>query len=117
MTRPTWIRRALKAGTSHRAATRRPRLRLDPLEGRDVPAAGMLDPTFGNGGIVTTDFGIPSNDFGASVVQADGKVVVAGYSFEAGTGLDFAVARYNADGSLDASFGIGGRVLIDFGSA
>jgi uncharacterized delta-60 repeat protein len=43
-------------------------------------------------------------------LQPDGKIVVAGSS-----GLDFALARYNADGSLDAGFGSGGTVTTDFG--
>ena len=47
------------------------------------------------------------------LVQPDGKLVVAG---EAGTatGQDFALARYNPDGSLDTSFGSGGWVVTDF---
>ena len=47
------------------------------------------------------------------LLQPDGKLVVAG---EAGTvnGADFALARYNADGTPDTSFGNGGRVVTDF---
>ncbi len=68
-----------------------------------------LDSTFGNDGKVITDFG--GTDQGRAVaVQKDGKIVVAGTS-----GSDFAVARYNTDGSLDASFGMGGLVITDFG--
>ncbi|MDL2357579.1 MAG: delta-60 repeat domain-containing protein, partial [Pseudomonadota bacterium] len=55
-------------------------------------------------GNVTTDFGTASvrtNDIGRAVaVQADGKILVAGSSES-----DFALARYNSDGSLDSSFG------------
>ena len=58
------------------------RLRLERLENRVVlTAAGDLDPTFGIGGLVTTDFSNGSIDLGAAmVVQDDGKMVVAGNS-------------------------------------
>jgi uncharacterized delta-60 repeat protein len=85
------------------------RLRLEHLEGRDVPAAiGALDPSFGTGGLVTTDFGAV-DQARAVAVQPDGKIVAAGV----GTGnVNFAVARYNPDGSPDPTFG-GGDGLID----
>src|SRR5262249_26976927 len=51
----------------------------------------------------------------AIAVQPDGKIVVAGSSFSNATGEDIALARYKADGSLDPSFGVGSRVLTDFG--
>jgi uncharacterized delta-60 repeat protein len=47
-------------------------------------------------------------------LQSDGKIVVAGYSDTPGTGFDFATVRYNADGTLDTSFGTGGFVIEDF---
>ena len=72
-------------------------------------ADGSLDTSFGNDGSVTTSLGA-SNDVGQSVaVQADGKIIVAGYS-ENGSDYDFALVRYNTDGSLDTSFGSGGIV-------
>jgi uncharacterized delta-60 repeat protein len=76
-----------------------------------VEAAGELDPTFGTGGRVLTDVSGTggSDDAQALVIQPDGKIVVAGTS----RGGDFALARYNLDGSLDFSFGAGGRVLTD----
>ncbi|QOZ66399.1 hypothetical protein WN72_08270 [Bradyrhizobium arachidis] len=81
-------------------------------------ADGSLDPTFGNGGIVTTDFG---TQFGQAevatsvVVQSDGKIVVGG---ETGNGFEgsFTLARYNDNGTLDASFGAGGKVVTDLAS-
>lgn len=74
-------------------------------------ADGSLDPGFGTGGLVTTDFG--GDDFArALVLQDDGKLVAAGGSFD---GSDFALARYEADGSLDPTFGTGGLVTTDFG--
>jgi uncharacterized delta-60 repeat protein len=67
-------------------------------------AAGDLDLTFGSGGRVVTDFG--GDDFVASVaVQPDGKIVALGQS-----GGQFALARYNTDGSLDPGFGAGGKL-------
>ncbi|KQP53645.1 cadherin-like domain-containing protein, partial [Methylobacterium sp. Leaf108] len=78
---------------------------------------GNLDTSFNGTGKVLTPVGI-ENDFGASVtVQADGKIVVAGYGIGSGTGTDFAVVRYNADGSLDTGFGAGGKVLTQVGSS
>ncbi|MEZ5842967.1 MAG: delta-60 repeat domain-containing protein [Hyphomicrobiaceae bacterium] len=68
-------------------------------------ADGTLDTSFGGGdGIVTTPIG-SSHDQGFSVtMQPDGKIVVAGYSFN-GSNNDFALIRYNADGTLDTGFG------------
>ena len=60
---------------------------------------GSLDTSFGNGGVVTTDFGYNDIAFGIAL-QSDGKIVLSG-----GSDGDFALARYNTDGSLDASFG------------
>ncbi len=76
-------------------------------------AGGILDTSFGTGGKVTTNFG--GDDRGFSVaLQDDGKIVVAGTKFAGGSG-DFALARYNAAGSLDATFGTGGKVTTNFG--
>ena len=77
-------------------------------------ANGSLDPTFGTGGKVTTDFGHGEVAF-ALALQPDGKIVVAGGSF-VGVG-DFALARYSPDGNLDPTFGTGGKVTADFGGA
>jgi uncharacterized delta-60 repeat protein len=78
---------------------------------------GTLDTSFGNSGRVTTDFNLFSIDsVSALAVQADGKIVAGGYgSFGLGGNDDFALARYNTDGSLDMSFGSGGRTTTDFG--
>src|SRR5262245_17690173 len=75
---------------------------------------GTLDTTFGTGGRVLTDFGSSTDSANAMVVQSDGKIVVAGQTSRSGTGSELAVARYNADGSLDTSFGAGGKVITDF---
>jgi uncharacterized delta-60 repeat protein len=70
-------------------------------------ANGSLDTTFGNGGKVTTQIGASSEEAYSVKVQPDGKIVVAGFSNN-GSNADFAVVRYNADGSLDTSFGVVG---------
>lgn len=76
-------------------------------------ASVLLDPSFGQGGKVVTDFGSSSSTAYGAAVQQNGKIVVAG---TAGTdsGSDFALARYNPNGSLDATFGEGGVVTTDF---
>ncbi|MFT3820652.1 MAG: hypothetical protein QM750_24055 [Rubrivivax sp.] len=79
---------------------------------------GGLDPGFGSGGKVSTAFGNGnrSDEAQAVAVQPDGKILVAGSSDQGATGYDFALARYHADGTLDASFGSGGRVTTSFGN-
>ena len=75
---------------------------------------GSLDPSFDNDGKQTIDFGSDSDPGFGVALQADGKIVVAGYSDQGVTGFDFAVARLNDTGSLDNSFGSGGKQTIDF---
>jgi uncharacterized delta-60 repeat protein len=77
---------------------------------------GTLDTTFGSGGIVTTPVGIGHDAANALVIQSDGRIVAAGYSYN-GSNYDFALVRYNTDGSLDATFGTGGIVTTPIGSA
>ena len=72
---------------------------------------GIVDSSFGTGGKVTTDFGGSSSAY-ALAIQADGKLVAAGGALN-----DFALARYNSDGSLDSGFGTGGKVTTDFGGS
>ena len=75
-------------------------------------AAGDLDPSFGVGGKVTTAFIMTLSDSRVALaLQPDGKLVAAGESDR-----DFGLARYLSDGSLDGTFGVGGRVVTDFGS-
>src|SRR5204862_395505 len=77
---------------------------------------GSLDTTFGNGGKVTTDFFGANDSASAVVITGGGKIVVAGVAFSAGL-PDFALARYNADGSLDSSFGSAGKTVVAFAGA
>jgi len=81
-----------------------------------------LDPSFGAGGVVFTPFNpvsIFANGAGAAAVkiQSDGKIVAAGWLDDTGTYSDFALVRYNPDGSLDSTFGIDGKVVTDFGAS
>ena len=78
---------------------------------------GILDTGFNGNGKVTTGFGTGTDDAGLGMaLQSNGEIVVAGYSGDGGGfAYDFAVASYNSDGTLDTSFGAGGKVTTDFG--
>ena len=76
------------------------------------PPPGSLDTTFGTGGIVAIGNRAWANALG---IQTDGKIVAAGYSSN-GSNEDFSLVRYNADGSLDTTFGTGGIVTTTIGS-
>lgn len=66
---------------------------------------GLLDPNFGNGGVVISPVSMTFEDGARAVaVQADGKIVAVGYVDSGNGNYDFAVARYNTDGSLDTTF-------------
>ena len=77
-------------------------------------SGGNLDPTFGSGGIVTTDIG-GSDSASSLVLQTGGGILVAGSSFN-GLDSDFVIVRYDPFGILDPTFGIGGKVITDFGN-
>ena len=76
---------------------------------------GTLDTSFGQFGLVLTDFG---GDDAAVAVGLDiqGRIVVAGQTTARGDGLDFVTARYSANGQLDLTFA-GGSTLTDFGNS
>lgn len=93
------------------------------FQGGGVPAdfavaildpSGSPDPTFGVQGKVTTDFFGSNDEASAVAVQADGKIVVAGRANDVGMGSDFGIVRFAPDGSLDGSFGVGGKTTTDF---
>ena len=78
---------------------------------------GSLDATFGTGGKVVTAFSPAAETANELALQADGKILVAGNFFSTATqSVDFLVARFNANGLLDSSFGSGGIVGINQGS-
>jgi len=77
---------------------------------------GTLDTTFDTDGKVTTDFAGDADQAFAVAIQTDGKIVAAGVAANGATGNDFALARYNANGSLDTGFDTDGKVTTDFSS-
>jgi uncharacterized delta-60 repeat protein len=97
---------------------RRGGLQIETLESRCL-LAGQLDAAFGNGGRVLTDYadftsGVGSEDVGRAVlVQGDGKTIAAGVSTLNGVPQG-TLARFNANGSLDTSFGLGGKISTGF---
>src|SRR5437867_4129522 len=78
-------------------------------------APGDIDSTFGTGGTVTTSVSNGSDRAAAMAIQTDGRIVIGGLSNN-GTSDDFALARYNTNGTLDAAFGSGGIVTTSFGA-
>jgi uncharacterized delta-60 repeat protein len=75
-------------------------------------STGRIDRRFGDNGRVLTDFG--NTDVATAVaIDSSGKIVVAGYS--SSNVVDFAVARYNPDGTPDNTFNSTGKVLTNFG--
>jgi uncharacterized delta-60 repeat protein len=99
----------IAVGTTWNATTYVSQFALARYAGR-----GSLDAGFGAGGKVTTEFGGWADAAYAVAVQGDGKIVAAGSAGGGPTGSDIALARYNADGSLDTSFGGDGKVVTDF---
>src|SRR5436305_222441 len=76
-------------------------------------AAFSLDPSFGTGGKVITSFGTDAYAMHVAI-QSDGKAVAAGYNSNNGH-KNWAIGRYNTDGTLDTSFGTNGIVIRTFG--
>src|SRR2546428_5506390 len=74
---------------------------------------GSLDTSFDVDWKRTVDMGGVADQAYGVAVQPDGKIVVAGRTNNT-SDSDFAVARYNRDGSLDTSFGIRGKLITDF---
>jgi uncharacterized delta-60 repeat protein len=79
---------------------------------------GSLDTSFG-GGSGRVPVQSPNGFYPGApeqlTIDAAGHILLAGYVYNNGTGEDFAVARYNADGSLDTTFGTNGVASIDLG--
>ena len=82
---------------------------LDDDKPPPISLPAGIDTGFGIAGKATLEgFG---GDRSGMALQADGKIVMVG-----GTFVDFILARFNADGSIDRSFGIDGKVTTDMGS-
>ncbi len=81
---------------------------------RFLPTGG-IDTTFGNRGTAITAFTDFINTPNAVVIQGDGKIVVAGETQSSDGSVNrFAVARFNSNGTLDTTFGVGGKVTTEF---
>ena len=79
---------------------------------------GTLDLSFGQGGLVRQGFGLKSVEQASSMLlQPDGKLVVGGFWDATGVGFasDFALMRFRSNGSLDPTFGSGGKTRVDLG--
>ncbi|QJW99967.1 beta strand repeat-containing protein [Frigoriglobus tundricola] len=116
MTLRKWLN-GTRAGAGQGA--RRARLGVEALEVRAVlNAPGTLDPSFGTDGTVALELtsALPSEFLNATAVQPDGKIVAAGSVNYGGTAGEFAVTRFNTDGSLDAAFGTGGSTFTSLAS-
>lgn len=75
---------------------------------------GNLDSTFDSDGLLSLDFGEGENDYATSVaIDSDDRIVVAGAVATDGGDYDLIVARFNEDGSLDATFNSTGWVVTD----
>ncbi|HYV92540.1 MAG TPA: T9SS type A sorting domain-containing protein [Chitinophagales bacterium] len=76
---------------------------------------GSVDSSFGDEGIVITSFGDYTDSYGRSLaLQANGKIVMVGSSYDSNNSPNYAIARYNTDGSLDSSFSADGLLTFDF---
>jgi uncharacterized delta-60 repeat protein len=102
--------------TRPRRLAQRPVFRpyLESLEDRITPSGGgLLDPTFGSGGTILSSTGSTQSLTDVTVLS-DGRLLSGGYMTGTSGSVDFAAARYNANGSLDTSFGSGGVATVDF---
>jgi uncharacterized delta-60 repeat protein len=79
-------------------------------------ANGSLDTGFGLGGLVRTPLSSRQDEIHSIAVQTDGKIIVAGYTGNTSTDYDFAVVRYDSNGTLDASFDFDGKVTTSVGT-
>lgn len=77
---------------------------------------GGLDTTFNTTGKVITPIGVGGNFAYSVILQSDGKIAVAGYA-DTGSTLDFALARYNSNGTLDTGFNGTGKVTTGIGTS
>lgn len=75
---------------------------------------GSPDVTYNTTGQLIHKFNQGNTSYTATAIQPDGKILAAGYSWN-GLNMDFALVRYNADGSFDNSFSGDGKLLTDFG--
>ena len=80
--------------------------------------SGNLDTTFGTNGFVISSLNNDTNRLTSMEILPDGKVILAGYTSGPSTNEypNFIIAKYNADGSLDTTFGNNGYTVQNFGT-
>lgn len=77
---------------------------------------GVLNPAFGNQGVVNTDFYHQADEATAVALESDGNIVAVG-NVQTATNIQFGIARYLPSGALDISFGNLGRVSFGIGTS
>lgn len=78
---------------------------------------GTIDNTFGISGRVSTHIGMQEYEEATSMlIQNDNKIIIAGSALDSTFDPFIVLVRYNIDGSLDSSFGNGGKVITNIGS-
>ena len=75
----------------------------------------VLDTSFSRDGKTQIDFGSCCQSANKVLLQSDGKIIAVGYANTESSDSDFLLARLNPRGSLDPTFGVGGRVRTSFG--
>ncbi len=88
----------------------------DDLAILKLTATGNLDETFGNRGLASVDFSGQFDEATSLAIQTDGRILAAGSTRSAGQ-FDFAVARFNTDGTLDTTYDTDGKQTVEFTNA
>ncbi|MDO8413862.1 MAG: hypothetical protein Q7S51_08765 [Gallionellaceae bacterium] len=78
--------------------------------------SGVLDTSFGTNGLATADFNSTLDYALAMAMGPNNEIVVSGFSYQSGTGEDFAIARFTSNGVLDTSFDGDGKITTNFGT-
>jgi uncharacterized delta-60 repeat protein len=118
MAKPLWLEQVRSTLNRRQLARsrRKPlplaRPTVEVLEDRRMLNAGALDPTFGSGGIVTTNLGSPDDEATNVFVQSNGELLVVGFTQDTvNNDSPLTLSKYQANGSLDTSYGNGGVVI------
>src|SRR5687768_4929692 len=107
------VRSVVSRESSSSSSASQSRCVVETLEGRALLSAGDLDTSFSGDGKVVTDLGRRA-DTRAVAVQADGRVLVAATEQVGEEQSRVVLLRYRTDGSLDPTFGSGGKVFASF---
>lgn len=76
-----------------------------------INSNGTLDTTFGIGGKAQTTFINTLSDVNTVAIQPDDRIILGGWVYNSPYGRDFALTRYNSNGSIDTSFGTNGKII------